>query len=194
VPSARLVDGHGRRVHSQHMPATRRPASSVPSPRTSPGGHEVHGGSIKGPPKVTLGDTPVRRMRSTSAWMPGEATLCVLRHGAQRAEACPCSQLSLSAMEMSPYDAGCCAASGYTYRRFCPRPVRYTSATTLTRRTTAARNETTRDKKKTARYAAYMQRTGRFRRWWQVLGSNQRRLSRRFYSVHAFVHNYASEL
>ena len=62
-----------------------------------------------------------------------------------------------------------------------PRPVRYTSVTTLTPRTTAARIETTRDKKKTARYAAYMQRTGRFRRWWQVLGSNQRRLSRRFY-------------
>jgi hypothetical protein len=26
------------------------------------------------------------------------------------------------------------------------------------------------------------QLAGRFRRWWQVLGSNQRRLSRRFYS------------
>ena len=120
-------------------------------------------------------------MRSTSAWMPGEATLCVLRHGAQRAEACPCSQLSLSAMEMSPYDAGCCAASGYTHRRFCPRPVRYTSATTLTRRTTAAHDETSRDKKKTARLAENSQLAGRFRRWWQVLGSNQRRLSRRFY-------------
>ena len=27
------------------------------------------------------------------------------------------------------------------------------------------------------------QLAGRFRRWWQVLGSNQRRLSRRFYST-----------
>src|ERR1700678_3146257 len=39
-----------------------------------------------------------------------------------------------------------------------------------------------------------MQRTGRFRRWWQVLGSNQRRLSRRFYSVHAVTIKYASDL
>ena len=39
---------------------------------------------------------------------------------------------------------------------------------------------------KTARVAENSQQAGRFRRWWQVLwqvlGSNQRRLSRRFYS------------
>jgi hypothetical protein len=35
--------------------------------------------------------------------------------------------------------------------------------------------------KATAREAGNPQLTGRFRRWWQVLGSNQRRLSRRFY-------------
>src|SRR5271157_102459 len=40
---------------------------------------------------------------------------------------------------------------------------------------------TRRDKKETARRAAFPQPAGRFRRWWQVLGSNQRRLSRRFY-------------
>ena len=33
----------------------------------------------------------------------------------------------------------------------------------------------------TARNPAYAQATGHFRREWQVLGSNQRRLSRRFY-------------
>jgi hypothetical protein len=38
-----------------------------------------------------------------------------------------------------------------------------------------------RDKKKTARRAAFPQPAGRFTRVWQVLGSNQRRLSRRFY-------------
>src|SRR5689334_23448662 len=42
--------------------------------------------------------------------------------------------------------------------------------------------DTWRDKKKTARRAAFPQQAGRFRWWWQVLGSNQRRLSRRFYS------------
>ena len=41
--------------------------------------------------------------------------------------------------------------------------------------------DTRRDKKETARRAALPQPGGRFRWWWQVLGSNQRRLSRRFY-------------
>ena len=40
--------------------------------------------------------------------------------------------------------------------------------------------DTRRDKKETARLAENSQLAGRFRRWWQVLGSNQRRLSRRF--------------
>ena len=37
-------------------------------------------------------------------------------------------------------------------------------------------------REETARRAAFPQPAGRFPRWWQVLGSNQRRLSRRFYS------------
>jgi len=41
--------------------------------------------------------------------------------------------------------------------------------------------DTWRDKKETARLAENSQLAGRFRRVWQVLGSNQRRLSRRFY-------------
>src|SRR5258708_17183914 len=41
--------------------------------------------------------------------------------------------------------------------------------------------DTRRDKKETARRAAFPQPAGRFPWWWQVLGSNQRRLSRRFY-------------
>ena len=41
--------------------------------------------------------------------------------------------------------------------------------------------DTRRDKKETARQTAFPQLAGRFRWWWQVLGSNQRRLSRRFY-------------
>ena len=41
--------------------------------------------------------------------------------------------------------------------------------------------DTWRDKKETARRAAFPQPAGRFPRVWQVLGSNQRRLSRRFY-------------
>jgi hypothetical protein len=56
-PSARLVDGHGRRVHSRHMPTARRPASSVPSREHGQVGTRYMAGSMKGPPKVTLEDT-----------------------------------------------------------------------------------------------------------------------------------------
>jgi hypothetical protein len=60
-------------------------------------------------------------------------------------------------------------------------PVRYTSVDSAPRRSTALQGDTRRDKEETARIAENSQLTGRFRRWWQVLGSNQRRLSRRFY-------------
>ncbi len=72
-------------------------------------------------------------------------------------------------------------ASGCTHRLFRPDAVRYMSVTTATHRPTVTRPDTRRDKKETAHGAAFPQPRGRFRRWWQVLGSNQRRLSRRFY-------------
>jgi hypothetical protein len=61
-------------------------------------------------------------------------------------------------------------------------PVRYASVDTATQRPAARQGDTRRDKKKTARIAENSQLAGRFPRVWQVLGSNQRRLSRRFYS------------
>jgi hypothetical protein len=72
-------------------------------------------------------------------------------------------------------------ASGYTHRSFRPDAVHHMYATTATHRPIVTHPDTRRDKKKTARRAAFPQPAGRFRRWWQVLGSNQRRLSRRFY-------------
>jgi hypothetical protein len=60
--------------------------------------------------------------------------------------------------------------------------VRYMSVHSGTHRDLAAHRRTQRDNGKTARDAGYPQATGRLRWWWQVLGSNQRRLSRRFYS------------
>jgi len=62
-----------------------------------------------------------------------------------------------------------------------PDAVRYMSVDTATQGPTALQGDTRRDKKETARIAENSQLSGRFRRWWQVLGSNQRRLSRRFY-------------
>jgi hypothetical protein len=68
-----------------------------------------------------------------------------------------------------------------TDRPHGPDAVRYTSVDTATHRLTVTHADTCRDKMETARWAAFPQPAGRFRRWWQVLGSNQRRLSRRFY-------------
>jgi hypothetical protein len=59
--------------------------------------------------------------------------------------------------------------------------VRYASVDTATQRPAALQGDTPRDRAETARIAENSQLAGRFRRWWQVLGSNQRRLSRRFY-------------
>ena len=73
-------------------------------------------------------------------------------------------------------------ASGYTHRSFRPFAVHHMYATTAPHRPVVTHADTRRDKKETARRAAFPQQAGRFRRWWQVLGSNQRRLSRRFYN------------
>ena len=61
-----------------------------------------------------------------------------------------------------------------------PESVRYMSVTTATQGLTAAHHETRRHNNKKARETGKTQLTGYLRRWWQVLGSNQRRLSRRF--------------
>jgi hypothetical protein len=73
-------------------------------------------------------------------------------------------------------------ASGAVNRWPGPVPVRYMSVTTATRRPATAPDDTRRHDKPTARWPRYPQATGRFRWWWQVQGSNLRRLSRRFYS------------
>jgi len=74
-------------------------------------------------------------------------------------------------------------ADGYTNRATGTDAVRYTSVDTATYLLTVTHADTRRDKKETAPRAALTQPGGRFRWWWQVLGSNQRRLSRRFYST-----------
>ena len=72
-------------------------------------------------------------------------------------------------------------ASGAVNRWLRPDSVRHMSVTTATRRLTAAHHETRRHNNKKARETGKTQLTGYLCRWWQVLGSNQRRLSRRFY-------------
>jgi len=72
-------------------------------------------------------------------------------------------------------------SSGSVNRRSSLDSVRHMSVTTATQRLTVAHHDTQCDSTKMAREPGYAQATGRFPRWWQVLGSNQRRLSRRFY-------------
>ena len=71
--------------------------------------------------------------------------------------------------------------SGSVNRLLRPDSVRHMSVTTAMQGLTAAHHGTQWDCSKAAREPGYAQAMGRFRRWWQVLGSNQRRLSRRFY-------------
>jgi len=73
-------------------------------------------------------------------------------------------------------------SSGYPHRSLAPIPVRHASVDTATQRPTALQGDTRRDREETARLAETSQLAGRFRRVWQVMGSNHRRLSRRFYS------------
>ena len=72
-------------------------------------------------------------------------------------------------------------SSGYPHRSLAPIPVRHASVDTATQRSTALQGDTRRDREKTPRQHENSQLAGRFRSVWQVLGSNQRRLSRRFY-------------
>ena len=72
-------------------------------------------------------------------------------------------------------------ADGYADRATGTAAVRYTSVDPAARRSAALHGDTRRTEE-TARLAENSQLAGRLRRWWQGLGSNQRRLSRRFYS------------
>jgi hypothetical protein len=76
-----------------------------------------------------------------------------------------------------------CKADGSPHRSQAPIFVRYASVDTATQRSTARQGDTRRNRAETARIAENSQLAGRFPRVWQVLGSNQRRLSRRFYST-----------
>jgi hypothetical protein len=73
-----------------------------------------------------------------------------------------------------------------------PFAVHHMYAHTTMHRPIVTRTDTGRDKKETARRAAFPQRAGRFRWWWQVQGSNLGRLSRRFYRplLRATLHAY----
>jgi hypothetical protein len=67
-----------------------------------------------------------------------------------------------------------------------PDAVRYASVDTATHRPTVTYRDTGCDKKKRSVGPRFRSRWAVFRWWWPVLGSNQRRLSRRFYRPLSF--------
>ena len=73
-------------------------------------------------------------------------------------------------------------ADGFADRSHRPDAVRYMSVDPATQGSTARQGDTPWAREKTARIAAHPQLPGRFRRMWQVVDSNHRRRSRRFYS------------
>ncbi len=85
-------------------------------------------------------------------------------------------------------------ADGYTDRSGGPDAVRYASVDTATQGSTARQGDTRRDREETARIAENPRLAGRFRWWWQVMDSNHRRRSRRFYSVPLPSVTYAADV
>jgi len=93
--------------------------------------------------------------------------------------------------ERGPFVAVRGKADGYTDRATGTHAVRHMSVDTATQRSTARQGDTHRDTEETARIAENPQLAGRLRRWWQVMDSNHRRLSRRFYSEPTAAHRNA---
>ena len=73
-------------------------------------------------------------------------------------------------------------------------PVRYTSVNSDSDLDTPGHSGTGSGRQRTCSRPPNPQVRARFRRWWQVLGSNQRRLSRRFYSGPIQVHEQRRDL
>jgi hypothetical protein len=88
-----------------------------------------------------------------------------------------------SSVVAAPVRGRPCKAGGPSHRSLAPIPVRYASVGTATQRPTALQDDTRRDKGKRPASYENSHLAGHNPRWWQVLGSNQRRLSRRFYST-----------
>ena len=72
-------------------------------------------------------------------------------------------------------------AEAITLHEAAVQAARSLSVTTAMHQPVVTHRDTRRDEEETARRTAFPQMTGRFRWWWQVMGSNHRRLSRRFY-------------
>jgi hypothetical protein len=106
----------------RHLPSARRTLNSVTlRERTSPGEDKVHGGHMKGLPKVSLA--------RTCAGIP-TVTLGALRRGdgvlsrqcPQPHEPDPTARILQTVTDTSPYDAEWCGTSGYPHRRHPPGP------------------------------------------------------------------------
>jgi hypothetical protein len=165
-------------------PAHHRSAGTGPAQSESAAGHR--GPRHPGPARpAALGEVTQRATRSAGGALPAEVQV-----GARQRTLRPCPGRTQESPVTSPASASPSPgrtttateeASGSVNRSSCPDSVRHMSVTTAMQRLTVTHHDTRCDSTKTAREPGYAQAAGRFRRWWQVLGSNQRRLSRRFY-------------
>jgi hypothetical protein len=190
------ITSDARQVPRVTDPCPRRPAAwamrgSEADRRLLPM-HRLHTPLVRSPNNTghqsRRGHSPVAAALATARWYPKPSS----RAETPRPRAADRKGTSNSAAKIKAEHAADPARpwpSVENRRRHRPsqatNPVRYASVDTATRRPAARHDDTRRDTEETARQRENTQLAGRFRRWWQVLwqllGSNQRRLSRRFY-------------
>ena len=178
----------GARAAMTHAVPEQLPSSAASSPHGCPG---------PSTPAVNARATRARSGRPATVTLPRTAALAIsapapsppspgeIHQGAGRTRRCTPDSAARVKPEThhrsGPSVAVRETADGAHRPSWRPDAVRYASVDTATHRPTVTHRDTRCDKKETARIAENFQLAGRFRRWWQVLGSNQRRLSRRFY-------------
>jgi hypothetical protein len=155
------TNARAARARSARPPG--RPASRSPGPPSQPSPHPPFPGRPR----------PVNQ--------PGSGARSAPPRTSSRYNGPPRTLVRGPSVVAAPVRGRPCKADGPPHRSQAPIPVRYASVAPATPGSTARQDDTQGDRAETPRPRETSQLTGRFRSVWQVLGSNQRRLSRRFY-------------
>ena len=186
-PARRRPPCHTDRAAASRSPSHRR-LTAQPHADAGEPAHQQHGGITARASRPGTGSANARQAASALHARPPYGP----GHHRHQRTARPGAGRDARPAQRRPSSYGRAAAAARPWpsvesRRCTPTVLaagrrRYVSVDTATQGPTALQGDTRWDKKETARIAENSQLSGRFRRWWQVLGSNQRRLSRRFYS------------
>jgi hypothetical protein len=188
----RRLPGIGMNRHPRHFPVALQGRNVTKQRTLNP---------LAGKSSLTAWPPTVPYLLIANSLASGAATFAQMHQSGSRPEACAGKICTLrSAANFKPPTAA---------RRPCPWPVRarglcpwpsvenqrlhrpsenadavrYTSVDSATQGSTAAPGDTWQDRDETTRIAAYLQAIGPFPLVWQVVDSNHRRRSRRFYSL-----------